>query len=271
MIPELKIDCRSEEKRIADFIADYVSRSGKDGLLHGLSGGIDSAVVALSALKALGKDNLLVLLLPERDSSKESVRDARELCEKFGIRYKLIDLEPALKELGCYETASSRIAPIEGKGGRRFNEFVAFYRIKHRLRMITIYHEAEKLNMATASCANRTEFEVGFFVKYGDDSGDIAPIKHLYKTQVSQLAEHLGVTEAIIKKRPSPDLFAGMADEDIMGIDYETLDSILFLLGKGVGDEELIGRLGVDEKTVKFVREMMEVSEPLRSRPASLL
>ncbi len=294
MIPELKIDCRSEEKRIADFIADFVSRTGKDGLLHGLSGGIDSAVVALSALKALGKDNLLVLLLPERDSSKESVRDARELCEKFGIRYKLIDLEPALKELGCYETASSRIAhlkggarftvktfpglarkgylaSIEGKGGRRFNEFVAFYRIKHRLRMITIYHEAEKLNMATASCANRTEFEVGFFVKYGDDSGDIAPIKHLYKTQVSQLAEHLGVTEAIIKKRPSPDLFAGMADEDIMGIDYETLDSILFLLGKGVGDEELIGRLGVDEKTVKFVREMMEVSEPLRSRPASLL
>ena len=134
-----------------------------------------------------------------------------------------------------------------------------------------IFHEAERLNMLAASCANRTEFEVGFFVKYGDDSGDIAPIKHLYKTQVFQLAEYLGVPDAIIDKKPSPDLFAGIADEEIMGIDYGTLDSILYCISSGDTLEDIVNKLNVSEKKVRFVFDAVEASEPLRSFPVSLL
>ncbi len=293
MIPELEIDCESEAKRIEDFISGVVRNSGKDGLILGLSGGLDSSVVAVLAVKALGSENVLALLMPERDSSKESVDDALLLCQQFGIRHDLIDIEPALRELHCYDNMPSKLvrlrssaryavkafpalarkgylSSLKGEGHREFREFIAFYRIKHRLRMVMIFHEAERLNMLAASCANRTEFEVGFFVKYGDDSGDIAPIKHLYKMQVFQLAEYLGVPDAIIDKKPSPDLFAGVADEEIMGIDYGTLDSILYCISSGDTPGDIVSKLNVSEKKVRFVLDAIEASEPLRSFPISL-
>jgi len=293
MIPELEIDCESEAKRIEDFISEVVRNSGKDGLVLGLSGGLDSSVVAVLAMNALGNENVLALLMPERDSSNESVDDALLLCDRFGIKHELIDLEPALRELRCYDNMPSKLirlrggaryavkafpalaqkgylSSLKGEGHREFREFIAFYRIKHRLRMVMIFHEAERLNMLATSCANRTEFEVGFFVKYGDDSGDIAPIKHLYKTQVFQLAEYLGIPEVIINKKPSPDLFAGIADEEIMGIDYRTLDSILSCISLGETLDAIVEKLNVSEKKVQFVFDAIEASEPLRSFPVSL-
>jgi NAD+ synthase len=232
-------------------------------------------------------------MLPERDSSKESVIDAKLHAEQLGISHRVIDLTACLNELGCYSDRASEVvrfkggartairlfpglarkgflSNLQGGGSRHFREFLSFHRIKHRMRMVAVYHEAERSNLLVASCANRTEFETGFFVRYGDDAGDIAPIKHLYKTQVFGLGRYIGVPEEILDKEPSPDLFAGMKDEEIMGITYDTLDAILDALSSGMGIDEIVKTLGVGRRVVDYVIEIRQYSGSMRDPPASL-
>jgi NAD+ synthase len=291
-LPE--IDVERETDRICSFISRFVEERQADGLALGLSGGLDSSVVAALAVKSLGPERVHALMLPERDSSKKSVDDAREHAEHLGIHYRIQDLTSALEKLGCYERVASGVAKLggapraavkvfpglarkgflrslSGGGGRRFQEFVAFYRIKHRLRMVEVYREAEEVNLVAASCANRTEYETGFFVRYGDDAGDIAPIKHLYKTQVFRLGRHLGLPERILEKNPSPDLFAGMDDEKIMGMRYSELDSILWCISRGFPDEKIMGKTGSSGRAVSYVREIVELSGRYREPPADMM
>jgi len=293
-IDEIKIDPVQETDKIASFISSFVEERGANGVALGLSGGLDSSVVAALCAKALSPDQVSALILPERDSSPESVEDARFHAEKLGIRYRILDLTPSLRELGCYigdvselvklgggARAAVRFFPglarkgyltnLAGSGGKKVQEFLAFHRIKHRLRMVSIYREAEEHNLAVASCANRTEFEIGFFVRYGDDAGDFAPVKHLYKSQVFILGAFLEVPEKILQKKPSPDLFAGMKDEEIMGISYGELDSILWCLSHGLNDEEIEQTVQTKKKSISYVREIISQSGRLREAPASLL
>jgi NAD+ synthase len=289
----LEIDVSRETERIASFIARFVENRGVSGIALGMSGGLDSSVVAALCTRALGAKRVHALLLPERDSSPESVTDARVLSERLGNEYRTHDLTAALTELGCYRSAAGDLARfgkgtraavrflpslarkgfltnIAGGGGTQFQRFLAFHRIKHRLRMVAIYHEAEERNLAVASCANRTEYEIGFFVRYGDDAGDIAPIKHLYKTQVFALGRYLDLPKSILDKQPSPDLFSGMKDEEIMGISYETLDTILWGLAAGLDAGKIAGRFGVDKKSVEYVIEVTTLSQRLREPPLSV-
>ncbi len=289
----LEIDAAAESGRIAELVSRFVEERGASGVVLGLSGGLDSSVVAALCVRAISKDRVHVLLLPERDSSPESVEDAKLLSVRLGIEHRVFDLTPALTELGCYERAASdvtkfgggtraavRIFPglarkgylthIKGGGGTYFQQFLAFHRIKHRLRMVAVYREAEERNLAVASCANRTEYETGFFVRYGDDSGDFAPIKHLYKTQVFALGRYLGLPASILDKRPSPDLFSGMKDEEIMGISYEELDTVLWGLAAGLDGKGIEERFGIGKKTTRYVIEMKTLSERMREPPASI-
>lgn len=291
--PALELDVEKESARIEGFISRFVDDRGLSGIALGLSGGLDSAAVAALCERALPAGAVHALLMPERDSSPDSAADAKMLAEKLGIRHRVLDLTEALERLGCYEDAAGNVgrlggvpraavrafphlarkgflANIAGGGGTHFKRFVAFHRIKHRLRMVAVYREAERLNLAVASCANRTEFEIGFFVRYGDDAGDIAPIKHLYKTQVFELAGGIGVTERILEKKPSPDLFAGMKDEEIMGISYRELDTVLWSFSAGLGDREIEDRFEIDARTIEYVRDITEQSARLRDPPASL-
>jgi len=293
-MPLQELDPERETDRICGFISGFVSGRKASGLALGLSGGLDSSVVAALAARAIGPERVHALFLPERDSSKQSGDDARDLAGRLGIVYTVRDLTPALKELGCYESGASGIAllggapraavglftglarkgflaTLSGGGGRSFREFTAFYRIKHRLRTVAVYREAEERNLAAASCANRTEYETGFFVRYGDDAGDIAPIKHLYKTQVFALGRHLGLPERILAKRPSPDLFGGMKDEEILGIGYEELDSILWCIARGLPDEEIGERTGCSGKSISYARKIASLSARLREPPADLM
>lgn len=292
-IADFTIDPAREAEKIASFIARFVEERAADGLALGLSGGLDSSVVTALAARALGPDRVSALILPERDTAKENVRDARHLAERLGIRHRVKDLTKALREMGCYESGASGVvkfgggaraavklfpslarkgflAHLSATGGRQFQEFVAFIRIKHRLRMVEVYREAERMNLVAASCANRTEFETGFFVRYGDDAGDIAPIKHLYKTHVFRLGAFLELPEVILEKKPSPDLFAGIADEEILGMRYAALDSILWCISMGCNDEEIESRTGHDRKTVSYVRNIVSSSQRYRDPPASL-
>ncbi len=292
-IGELEIDAALEAERAGRLISETLSERDASGVVLGMSGGLDSSVVAALSVKALGGARVRALFLPERDSSKQSTEDSRLHAEQLGIEYSIEDLTGALKEIGCYESGASDLvrlrkgvriavnllpgasrkgflANLDGAGGRQFRHFLAFHRMKHRLRMIVLYREAERRDLLVMSCANRTEFETGFFVRYGDDSGDIAPIKHLYKTQVFELGAYLGLPEKILEKAPSPDLFAGMKDEEIMGMRYSELDSILWCLDRGLTDEEAMDKTGSDRKAVEYVNEIRTRSRWFREPPSTL-
>ncbi len=279
-----------ETARITGFINDFIESYSYQGVVLGLSGGLDSSVVAALCVKALTGERVRGLILPERDSSDESVEDAGALARKLGIECRVLDLIAPLEELGCYESAASRLVRFKGVkkavslfpglarkgylssmgggGGRKFREFTAFYRIKHRLRMAVLYRYAEENNLAVTSCANRTEHQTGFFVRYGDDSGDIAPVRHLYKSEVLKIGEYLDIPGRILDKAPSPDLFAGLEDEEVMGITYHSLDLILDGLSRGKDKNCLTRETREDEETIEFVKEMVDRSKPMREWPA---
>jgi len=294
MIPELDIDCERESSRIAALVSDSVARRHADGVVVGLSGGIDSALVAAISAQALGPSHVHALALPERDSSPESATDARDLAKALGIDFRVEEITAALAALGCYSSAVSQVgkaqglvraairllpavsrksflAHLGGEGGERFHEFIAFYCMKHRVRLVALCREAEAKNLLVTSCVNRSESETGFFVRYGDDSGDVAPIAHLFKTQVFRLGEWLGLPEIILKKRPTPDLFGAVADEEIMGISYGDLDTILALIDAKLGDEAIACRTKLKPEAIEFVREVKAASQTFRDPPAALL
>ncbi len=294
MIPELEIDCERESSRIAALISDTVSRRRADGVVLGLSGGIDSGLVAAVSAQALGPERVHALALPERDSSPDSEKHARELATALGIEYRVEDVTAALAALGCYRSAASHVgrmqdlvrgavrvlpgitrkgflAHLGADGGERFREFIAFFRMKHRVRLVALCREGEARNLLVMSCANRSETETGFFVRYGDDSGDVAPIRHLFKTQVFRIGEWLGLPESILRKRPTADLFGPIGDEEIMGISYADLDAILALLGAGLAEEAIATRTNLKVESIRFVREIKAASQAFRDPPSSLL
>lgn len=159
---------------------------------------------------------------------------------------------------------------LKGSSNNLINQTVAFYRIKHRLRMVTLYQYAESHNLAVSGCANKTERMIGFFVRYGDDSGDILPIVHLYKTQVQRLGEYLGIPKRILEKAPIPDLLPGLTDEELMGIKYAELDPVLFHLEKNVPLKDISQFFSLSLDKVEYVQRLIKFSTYLREIPYSL-
>jgi len=180
----------------------------------GLSGGVDSALVAALAKRAVGRKRLLCLLLP-CGSSNQDQQDAKLMIKKFGLKYKLVEITPIYKSL-C------KILPW---GDRR-----VMGNLKARLRMLVIYYFANKLNYLVCGTGNKSELLVGYFTKYGDGGVDILPLASLLKKEVRELARELGVPRSIIDKHPTAGLWAGQTDEKELGISYNELDSILFRL-----------------------------------------
>jgi NAD+ synthase len=238
----LNLDAAKETARITAAVRKQVlSILRRRGVVVGLSGGIDSSVVAALSVQAVGKDRVLGLMMPEHHSARDSLRLGRKLAETLGIDAMVEDIAPALEGAGCYrrqEEAIRGIVPEYGAGwkcklvlpslldGARLNvmrlvvqqpdgrtmsvrltataylQLVAATNYKQRIRKMTEYYHADRLNYAVAGTPNRLEYDQGFFVKQGDGAADIKPIAHLYKTQVYQLAAHLGIPEEI-RMRPS--------------------------------------------------------------------
>jgi len=249
------IDLDRETGLIVDFIKDQVSNKYKrDGIVVGISGGVDSAVTTVLSLKAVGAEKLVGVLMPEKESNPISAKLAKELCEKFGVSYVTRDLTPVLDAYGAYRVRDDVVRKYfpEFDGTQKWklvqpgnllaNEAVNFYSIKietpagfkskritpadirtivgatdlkHRSRMATLYQIAETENYMVAGTTNQSEAALGFYVKYGDGGVDIEPLEHLYKTYVYQIARHIGVIQGIIDRLPSPDTFsAEVADEE---------------------------------------------------------
>lgn len=217
------------------------------GVVVGLSGGVDSAVVAALCVRALGRDKVLALFMPERDSSEDALRLGRLVANTLGVESLVEDITAALHGVGCYQRqqeAIRQVFPEYGEGwrcklslppvleGERLNVFqltvqgpdgaqqtrrlpasaylqlVAATNFKQRLRKMMEYYHADRLHRAVAGTPNRLEYDQGFFVKQGDGAADIKPIAHLYKSQVYALAEYLGVPEEVRSRPPTTDTFS---------------------------------------------------------------
>lgn len=296
--PELTIDAASLTTQLEEFIRVGVDNLQREGAVVGLSGGIDSAVVATLAARALGSEKVLALLMPDRDSARSSKWDALKLAQGLEIRHKTVGLTKFLLLMGIYwklplwllgprrfqaklvrsyydsfvrEWGESPFAAImvgtKELPGPLVNQAVAYHRVKGRLRAILLYYYAELENLLVLGTCNKTEKSIGFFVKYGDAAADIVPLESLYKTQVRQLAAFLEVPEEIISKLPSPDLLPGITDEYAIGLSYETLDRILWRLEAGMGTEKSAGALGLEPDKVDYVRELTRRSAHMRAHP----
>jgi NAD+ synthase len=294
----MKTDCQGLTLSSEEFIRTSSEKLQREGVILGLSGGVDSALVASLCVRAVGSKKVLALIMPEKDSEPRHISDARQVAEKLGIEAKVIDITPYLKKFGTYKLFPFRGIPLprgvrgaltrraykyyEKKTGetpfsasiagfkdRAFGSYLrrgnAFYRIKHRVRMLLLYLHAELENRLVVGAANKTEYLTGFFVKHGcDDAADIMPILGLYKTQVRELAEYLDVPLEIRRKPPSPDIIVGITDEQAIGIPYDKLDLVLAALERGWETGEIAGTLEMEEKMVCYVRGLTEKSEHMR-------
>ncbi|HTY45733.1 MAG TPA: NAD(+) synthase [Patescibacteria group bacterium] len=198
-------------KKIIAWIKLQVKQSGARGVVIGLSGGLDSCVVAALARQALGRKKVLALVLPCH-SQKQDSQDARLASQKLGIWVKTIDLSDIYDKL-------VRVLPPANQRART--------NLKPRLRMLVLYYFANKLNYLVCGTSNKSELLTGYFTKYGDGAADILPIAGLLKRQVRQLAVEIGIPRRIIAKAPTAGLKPGQTDEADMGISYLELDEIL--------------------------------------------
>ncbi|MFH1756566.1 MAG: NAD+ synthase [Pseudomonadota bacterium] len=230
-------------ERISRWIRDQVEGPGAAGVLVGLSGGIDSAVVAVLAQRAMG-DHVLGLLLPCY-SLLEDERDAMMIADTFRIRRERVDLSPV------YETLLQQL-PEAGEMCR--------VNLKPRLRMTALYYYANKLNYLVAGTGNKSELLMGYFTKFGDGGVDLLPLGDLTKSQVRKLAEELKIPQRIIERPPSAGLWRGQTDEEDMKIRYEDLDKIIVSLEKRKEAK-------LPKAQLTYVKGMMARSRHKRSTP----
>ena len=296
----MQIEPAQAAAEIEEFIRRQVDEFRRDGAVVVMSGGLDSAVVASLAARALGPEKVKALYLPERDSSPDSKPDALLEIERLGLRYEEVSLTPMLSAMGIYGLTPLRFlgmrslkaaivqqqhrAQAEALGEMPFRAGLlgtrdlgekkqlidagnAYTRVKHRMRMTTLYYHADLENLLVLGTINKSESMTGFVVKWGDNVADVEPLLPLYKTQVRQLARFLGISQKILDKPPSPDLIPGIVDGLALGMDYETLDKILWGLEVGSTTERMVETLQVTAAQVGHVQEMQRRSAHLRDLP----
>lgn len=250
----LKLDCDRELARIAAGVQHCVfAKLKKRGVVVALSGGIDSSVVAVLCIRALGKARVFGLQMPEKESSPQTLVLSRLIARHLGIATEERDITDILTAVGCYKCRDEAIRTVvpeyhpdskckivfpspldserlrifsvvvespEGKqikvrlSAKAYLQIVAASNFKQRVRMMLTYYHADRLNYAVAATTNRQEYDQGFFVKLGDGAGDLEPIAHLYKTQVYQMAEFLAVPGEICRRRPTPDTYPMSVDSE---------------------------------------------------------
>jgi NAD+ synthase len=296
---DLTIDAERVASAQETFIVQELDAMERDGIILGVSGGIDSACVLSLAVRAVGPENVLALLLPEKDSSSDSKNDALLHLDKLGVRHELINIAPMLSALGIYDSVPLRflgahaikekivrathgaytrqigespfLTGLRGTRGRPQQKILdagyAYARAKHRIRLVTLYFHAEKENRLVLGTTNRTESLTGLIVKWGDNVADAEPLLPLFKTQVRQLAAHLDVPPRIIDKAPTPDLLPGIDDETAFGVTYDVLDQVLFGLESSDSPDEVHTRTGIALDTVHLVAEMRHRSQHMRELP----
>jgi NAD+ synthase len=239
----LELDLPEIEKRIRRFIKEYVENSGAEGIVLGLSGGIDSSTIAALSSLAIGGNRVLGLMLPEKETyNPKDIEDAKLVAEKFGLKTQICDITPVLESF-------YRAIPIFDQADK-----LCKGNIKARTRMIYIYYYTNKLNKIVCGSSDKSETMMGYFTKWGDVAADISPIMDLYKTQVRKLAAHLGIPAELAAKPSTPALWPNQFAETELGIKYETLDIILYGLERFMSTEEIARQLNIENALVEKVK-----------------
>jgi NAD+ synthase len=238
---------------IEEFIRQKVEESRSDGVVIGLSGGIDSATTSKLCEEAIGAEKVLNLFLPSRSTPKGDLADARGFCEREGMELRVVDVEPSIK---AFESMLPEARRAELRGN-----------VAARCRMIVLFHHAKMMNRLVMGTSNKSELLVGYFTKFGDGGADFCPIGDLYKTEVRLLAKKLGIPKKIIEKVPSAGLWPGQTDEGELGISYDELDAVLAAMELNIPLEEVSKRGGVAMDKVTKVWEMHRATVHKRKTP----
>lgn len=249
---DLKLNTKIVRKILVDFIKKETTRFGLNKAVIGVSGGVDSAVSAYLSAEALGPENVLGVIMPYKTSSPESIEDAKLVISNLGIKSEFIDITPM-----C-EPYFEKFPDMDNI--RRGN-------VMARMRMIVLYDLSAREKALVIGTSNKTELLLGYGTIYGDMASAINPLGDLYKTQVWQLAEELGVPKKIIEKKPTADLWIGQTDEDELGISYKVADKLLyFMIDERKTDDELV-ELGFDRKLIERIRLMVQKNQFKRRPP----
>ena len=241
------------DKVIETFMSEKLRKTGARGYVVGVSGGIDSAVVLRLAAKAVGREKVLGLIMPESESPEEDRIDAEMLCDLEGVPSETIDITTMVE--GFSSCIGKAVDPKD------------LANVKARCRMTVLYYFAGSQTRLVLGTSNKSEMLIGYFTKYGDGGADLEPIGDLYKTEVRQLARDIGIPERIIDKAPSAGLWKGQTDEEEIGMSYDVLDSILRGIELGLDEKDIVARTGVEGEDVRRVSSMMRLSAHKRRTP----
>jgi NAD+ synthase len=247
------IDVKETSIVILDFIKTYFQSSGCKSVVIGLSGGVDSAVTAILCKKALGKNKVKCLFLPDESTPKSDIKHCKELVKKFDLVCEKKDITAIIKDV----EKASLLTP---------NSY-ALANIKARVRMVLLFEYANMTESLVVGTSNKSELLVGYFTKYGDGGSDIMPIGDLYKTQVFELARFLKIPEDICCKPPTAGLIKGQTDEAELKLSYEKLDKILMGLERKTDISKIARIANVKESDVERIKQMRKKSQHKRKLP----
>jgi len=257
-LSDLELDYAKVEKEILAFIRKVVSDAGAKGVVVGLSGGIDSAVVGALCVRALGKDKVIGVLLPAYHTPVQDVKDARKMAKSWGIKSYEIPIDSTFDAL-------THSLPID------VDNKIANANSKARIRMTILYYYANSLGLLVAGTGDKSEDILGYFTKGGDGGVDFLPIAHLYKTQVRALGARLGLPQNVVTKPASPQLWPGHKATDELPLAYEQLDPVLYgLFEKKLSPKEVAKRTGVSPEIMEKVLRMNRSSAHKRAYPPML-
>lgn len=242
-------------ERIENFLEKQIEKTPSKGVILGLSGGVDSAVIAYICKRRL-KEKTLALIMPDTSiTPKSETDDALKMIALTGIKYKLIDINPIIHEYSMY------LEPNEKARGN----------LRARVRTNMLYYYANSKNYLVLGSSDKSEFNIGYFTKFGDGASDITPIVSLYKLQVREVAKRLGVPDNVIAKKSSPHLWRDHKAEEELGISYEEIDSILYcMIDKKLSTDEIEQKTQISKETIEKIQQLHINSEHKRLNPQKL-
>lgn len=252
ILPRLAINTALARRIVTTFIRESVHKAGFQRAVIGLSGGIDSALSTYLTAEALGPENVLAIRMPYRTSSQGSLDDAQSIIDALGIQHDTVDITPVVDPLFERFPDASKL--------RQGN-------IMARTRMIILYDQSAAFNALVIGTSNKTETLLGYTTVYGDNAAAIQPIADLYKAQVRQLSQAMGVPEAVINKAPSADLWTGQTDEAELGFTYDVADQLLYLMVDERYTIDEVAAEGFDRSFVESVWRQVRRNQYKRTMP----
>ncbi len=290
------IDCAVIVPRIEVFIREKMHALSRTGILVPLSGGLDSSTVAALCARAVGKENVTGLMLPDIKGSPDALRFGRMVARQLGIRSRTINMTHVLQAAGTYRFVANLVPSrrllssivrkrmaaaksnlfleaLKGSDDPMVRKAFASVYAKQRARVVVSFHYADLNRLLVVGTAHKSEDLLGLYVKFGiDDSADVMPLKNLYRSQILQIAPYVGVPQYVIERTPNPEMLPGIEDKyfDLLKVPSESVDLVLYGLESGMSDDDIASSTGVTPQKVAEIREIRRLSEHMRQPSMSL-